>query len=59
MRDLNPDLKAFSYQRMGITNLVIHGNESREFLDFMSRFIGIKPLNPIVCHRKIYRDVII
>ncbi|CAJ0996910.1 AAA family ATPase [Sodalis praecaptivus] len=57
MRDLNPDLKAFSYQSMATTNPVIRGNERREFLEFVSEFAGIKPLNAIACHRKIYRDV--
>ncbi|HHQ6598115.1 TPA: AAA family ATPase [Serratia fonticola] len=57
VRDLNPDLKAFCYQSIATTNPLLAGTERKEFLEFVSEFDQLVPLESKSCFRKVYRDV--
>ncbi|WP_122423077.1 ParA family protein [Pseudomonas viridiflava] len=55
-RDLNPSLKAYVYQTMASTNPKLKETERREFLDFVSEFPEVQPLNSVGFSRKAYKD---
>lgn len=58
VRDLNPDLKVFAYHSMASTNPAVRETERREFLEFLSEFPDIQPLNAVGFYRKAYKDAI-
>ena len=57
-RDLNPSLKTFAYQSMASPNPSVRKTERKEFLEFLSEFPEIQPLNSVVFYRKAYKDSI-
>ena len=57
VRDLNPELKAYCYQSIASTNVILAGTERNEFLEYVAEFDQLKPLNSKSCFRKVYRDV--
>jgi len=57
-RDLNPNLETYAYQSMASPNPSVKVTERREFLEFLSEFPEIKPLNSVGYYRKAYRDSI-
>lgn len=57
IRDLNPELKVYCYQTMATTNPLLQGNERHEFLEYVSEFDALTPLQSVACYRKVYRDV--
>lgn len=57
-RDLNPTLKAYVYQSMASPNPSVRATERREFLEFLSEFPEVKPLESVGYYRKAYRDAI-
>lgn len=58
VRDLNPELQVFAYHSMASPNPAVRETERREFLEFLSEFPEIKPLNSIGFYRKAYKDAI-
>lgn len=58
VRDLNPDLKVFAYHSMASPNPSVRETERREFLEFLSEFPDIQPLNSVGFYRKAYKDAI-
>ena len=58
VRDLSPDLKVFAYHSMASPNPAVRETERREFLEFLSEFPEIKPLNSVGFYRKAYKDAI-
>lgn len=58
VRDLNPDLKVFAYHSMASPNPAVRETERREFLEFLSEFPEIQPLNAVGFYRKAYKDAI-
>lgn len=51
---LNPGLSAYGLITMASANPVV--NETREALDYFRDYPQIKPLETVICDRKIYRD---
>ena len=58
VRDLNPDLKVYAYHSMASPNPAVRETERREFLEFLSEFPEISPLEAIGFYRKAYKDAI-
>jgi chromosome partitioning protein len=58
IRDLNPELQVFAYHSMASTNPSVRLTERAEFLEFLSEFPEIKPLNSVGFSRKAYKDSI-
>ncbi|MBW5416303.1 AAA family ATPase [Pseudomonas sp. MAG002Y] len=58
IRDLNPGLQAFAYHSMASTNPSVRETERSEFLEFVSEFPEIRPLNAVGFYRKAYKDSI-
>ena len=58
VRDLNPELQVFAYHSMASPNPAVRETERREFLEFLSEFPEIKPLNSVGFYRKAYKDAI-
>ncbi|MCH5499531.1 AAA family ATPase [Pseudomonas syringae pv. syringae] len=57
-RDLNPNLQAYAYQSMASPNPAVRITERREFLEFLSEYPEIKPLDSVGFYRKAYKDSI-
>jgi chromosome partitioning protein len=58
VRDLNPDLKVYAYHSMASPNPTVRATEHREFLEFLSEFPEIQPLEATGFYRKAYKDAI-
>jgi chromosome partitioning protein len=58
VRDLNPGLRAYAYHSMASTNPSVRATERSEFLEFVSEFPEIKPLDAVGFYRKAYKDSI-
>lgn len=58
VRDLNPGLQAYAYHSMASTNPSVRDTERSEFLEFVSEFPEIKPLDAVGFYRKAYKDSI-
>lgn len=58
IRDLNPGLQVFAYHSMASTNPSVRATERSEFLEFLSEFPEIKPLESVGFYRKAYKDSI-
>lgn len=53
----NPDLRTLAYHSMASTNPAVRETERREFLEFLSEFPEIQPLESVGFYRKAYKDV--
>jgi len=58
VRDLNPELKVYAYHSMASPNPAVRETERREFLEFLSEFPEILPLEAVGFYRKAYKDAI-
>ncbi|MBF7144952.1 MULTISPECIES: AAA family ATPase [Pseudomonas] len=58
IRDLNPSLRVYAYHSMASTNPSVRATERTEFLDYVSEFPEIKPLESVGFYRKAYKDSI-
>ncbi|MDC3951698.1 AAA family ATPase [Pseudomonas aeruginosa] len=55
--NINPDLRTLAYHSMASTNPAVRETERREFLEFLSEFPEIQPLESVGFYRKAYKDV--
>ncbi|MGZ7230692.1 hypothetical protein ACXWOM_09540, partial [Streptococcus pyogenes] len=53
----NADLRTLAYHSMASTNPAVRETERREFLEFLSEFPEIQPLESVGFYRKAYKDV--
>ena len=58
VRDLNPELCVYAYHTMASTNASVKLTERREFLEYVSEFPEIQPLDSVGYYRKAYKDAI-
>jgi chromosome partitioning protein len=55
--NINPNLRTLAYHTMASTNPSVRETERREFLEFLSEFPEIQPLQSVGFYRKAYKDV--
>lgn len=55
---LNPELRVLAYHTMASTNPSVRETERKEFLEYLSEFPEITPLESVGFYRKTYKDAI-